>query len=185
MDLAPRLPRPLEYPLRIERLRRFDERHTSLWEQFSRDVGVAVERDAQYLNWRLVDKPEVEYVNYEVMLGEQVVAMLSYCVRAKHAGRVGYVMEALCLPGMERVLNWLLRYALRQMADAGADIALAWSAPHARTYNVFRRNLFAPFPERVRPIELHWGVRGFTGRASELAGDRKQWYLSYLDSDTV
>lgn len=47
---------------------------------------------------------------------------------------------------------------------------------------------FVPFPERFRPIELHFGARGFGSYGSQASAalhQRSNWYIRYLDSDTV
>jgi len=93
-------------------------------------------------------------------------------------------MESLCRPGQRKALRMLLREALAEMANAGADVALAWCLPHSAPYSTYMRSGFLPFPERMRPIELHFGARSFTTDA-EACQHRESWYLSYLDSDTV
>jgi GNAT superfamily N-acetyltransferase len=162
---------------------RFDERHDAVWSDFAKHVGVAVHRDARYLNWRLVDKPGTHYVNRAVMRGNVVRAWASHSVVDKHDGRIGYVMEALSARGDGRALRSLLSAALRDMTDDGADVALAWCLPHSPNYASYLAMGFVPFPERYRPIELHGGVRVFDAAAAA-ARDRSSWYLSYLDSDT-
>jgi GNAT superfamily N-acetyltransferase len=170
---------------RLETIERFDARHDRVWQSVASRVGVAVERDARYLNWRLVDKPHRNYVNCAVTRNEQVVAWASHCVLAKHEGRVGYVMEALCASGDERALRGLLSSALADMQQHNADVALAWCLPQSPTYKSFLAMGFVPFPDRYRPIELHGGVRSFDARLADVLSDRRAWYLSYLDSDTV
>ncbi len=164
-------------------IRRFDERYDALWTAFAQRVGVAVERDARYLNWRLIDKPGTHYVNRASMRGDVVRAWSSHSVVDKHDGRIGYVMEALCADGEGRALRSLLSAALRDMTDEGADVALAWCLPQSPNYKSYLAMGFIPFPERYRPIELHGGVRVFDSAAMN-ARDRSSWYLSYLDSDT-
>jgi hypothetical protein len=181
---------PLDKPscpphMRVEPITRFDHRHAHVWERFSHGVGVAVERDAKYLNWRLVDKPERKYVNRAIVCGDEVVGWASHCVQEKHGGRIGYVMEALCLPGHERVVRSLLSHALADMRKERTDAVLAWCFSHARTYRSFLLRGFVPVPERFRPIELHGGVRAFDEGIGSIVRNRRSWYLSYLDADTV
>lgn len=167
-----------------EEVGRFDERFTRLWNEFSPGVRVAVERDARYLNWRLVDKPGEDYQNRFVG-GDDVAAFVSHCVKHKERSRIGYIMEALCTPGSERAMRGLIRSALADMAAREADVALAWCLPHSPTYATFLRAGFVPFPRKMWPLELHIGARAFDPAVAEQVHDRRAWYLSYLDSDTV
>lgn len=172
--------------LRLERIDRFDARFDALWEDFAAGVGVAVERGAEYLNWRLVDKPGESYENLALFDRQgRAVAFASFCVKDKHGGRVGYLMELLHRPG-RRAAAWLLaQRALARMTRARADVALAWCLPHSLPYPALLASGFAPLPERFRPIELHMGVRPFDASLTGLLGARESWYVSYLDSDTV
>lgn len=170
---------------RIERVTRFDERATALWHAVAGDALIGVERDARYLNWRLVDKPFEHYDNVAVVDGDRMTALVSHCVKDKHGGRIGYLMEALARPGSHGALRSLVSHALGDMTRRGADVALAWCLPHAPGYAALRSSGFVPFPERFRPIELHAGVRAFDPGLAGAIADRTRWYLSYLDSDTV
>jgi GNAT superfamily N-acetyltransferase len=166
-------------------LERFDERVDALWQSFAARIPVAVHRNAAYLNWRLIQKPQVGYTILAVESGGSLDAFVAFAVTKKHGGNVGYVLELLVRPGRERVGRRLLAYATREMARGGADVVLAWCFPHSPNYGLYRRNWFVPFPERLRPIELHVGVRAFDPKLTTLLNDRRNWYVSYLDSDTV
>jgi hypothetical protein len=116
---------------------------------------------------------------------DRMTALVSHCVKDKHGGRIGYVMEALYRPGSRGAVRTLISRALGDMARRGADVALAWCMPHSPSYSALLQSGFVPFPERYRPLELHAGVRAFDPGLASTILDRKGWYLSYLDSDTV
>lgn len=168
-------------------LREADPRLTGLWDRFASNAGVevAVERDAPYLKWRLFDKPDEPYVVLATERGGELSAMIAFVVKDKHGGRVGYVLELMNEPGAEADARHLLGCAVRAMADDGADSILAWCLPHTPTFPTYLRHAFLPFPERLRPIELHAGVCAFDKEIEALVSRREAWYLSYLDSDTV
>jgi len=164
-----------------------DERMTRLWERFARKVDVAIERDSAYLQWRIFEKPGETYRTLIVEDGDELRALCIFTVKEKHGGRIGYVMELLCDPSWTglRAASRLLGRAVHAMATDGADSVLAWSLPHSFTFPVFARHAFVPLPEKLRPIELHFGVRAFDTSVAGIVGRRRSWYLSYLDSDTV
>lgn len=164
---------------RVSALPAIDDRLTALWHATAGASTIAVERDAAYLRWRLA-KPGEAYRNHVVTEGERITAFASHCVKAKHGGRIGYVMETL---GRGGALRRLISHALADMTAQGADVALAWCLPHSPPYRALLASGFVPFPERYRPIELHAGVRAFS--APPTVHERARWYLSYLDSDTV
>lgn len=156
----------------------------ALWKKFSVDVNVAVDRTADYLRWRLA-KPGERYECLGVYEDDRLVAFCAYTTVDKHGGRIGYVVEL--LHGLEegRTGAALLRECLRRMAADRAEAVLAWSFAHSPNATAYRRCGFLPFPERLRPIELHVGVRPLDESSSATLADRRSWYISYCDSDTV
>jgi hypothetical protein len=155
-----------------------------LWERFASDVVVAVDRSADYMRWRLT-KPGESYECLGVYEAGQLVAFCAYTTVDKHGGRVGYVVELLHDPGRDDVGAGLLAECLRRMASSGADAVLAWCFRHSPNAKAYSRTGFLPLPEKLRPIELHVGVRPLGDSLSEVLGQRQNWYISYCDSDTV
>lgn len=179
IPLFPRLPLPVpgQKTKYIRPIARFGENDTQQWQKFSSSIGCAVVRDADYLNWRLVDHPSVKYDRLRAPDGSFVVTT----VQDKHGARIGYVMEAI---GSPKELPNLLRTALAHLKAQGADLALAWCFPWSPNYRSYRRALFFPFAPRIRPITIYAGARALGG-APEIIENPQNWYVSYLDSDTV
>jgi GNAT superfamily N-acetyltransferase len=179
---APRAPRT---DGTVEPPAAWDAELDALWERFAAGIGIAVQRDAAFLRWRFAEKPGAEYEARVLRRDGRTAGLVVWCVREKHGGRIGYLMELLHDPARPGDGRALLATAVRAMADAGADAVLAWSLGHAPNHGVYRRGGFVPMPERLRPIRLHFGVRALDPALSQPAGDLRSWYLSYADSDTV
>jgi len=169
----------------IELVQRFDDRFTDLWHRFAVGTGIAVERDARYLDWRLSRRPAGAYENVVTARDGRLSAFVSHCIREKHGGRIGYIMESLHVPGEEAAVTTLLRRALARMTEERADVAFAWCMPHATTYPIFRRAGFLAVPPRFLPIQLHFGARALVAESAHIVQHPRSWYVSYLDSDTV
>lgn len=155
-----------------------------LWKRFSSNVMVAVDRTPGYLRWRL-GRPGARYKCFGVFEGAQLVAFSAHTTVDKHGGRIGYVIELLHNPGRREVGAALLVECIRGMASDGADAVLAWSFRHSPNANAYAKAGFVPLPDRLRPIELHIGVRPLDESLSDVLIDRRNWYISYCDSDTV
>jgi GNAT superfamily N-acetyltransferase len=171
---------------RVTSLSRFDERASELWSHFHEGrIGVAVERDAAYLNWRLCDKPDEQYQTLAVEQKDgSLAALCTFAVKDKHGGRIAYIMELLHRPAATLAASLLLARCVAEAARQGADAILAWCLPHSPNIGSYRLNGFITLPRPMRSIELHFGARAFEPSAA-LVGDRASWYVSYLDSDTV
>lgn len=81
-------------------------------------------------------------------------------------------------------LDGLLASELGRLRDRGVEMVLAWSYPWSANHGSLRKAGFFPLPERLRPIQIWFGSRQLSQIASP-AGETRNWYLSYHDSDTV
>jgi hypothetical protein len=183
----------LRLPIGATRLRATQELRTMtelgpelglLWERFASNEIVAVDRSPQYLRWRL-GKPGERYECLGVFEATQLVAFCAYTTVDKHGGRIGYVIELLHDPGRHETGAALLVESLRRMVAERADAVLAWAFEHSPNAKAYSKAGFLPLPERLRPIELHIGVRPLDEPLTEVLSDRRNWYISYCDSDTV
>lgn len=163
-----------------ERIARFDDGATEMWRRFASDIECAVERDADYLNWRLADHPSEKYDILRTPDGSFTV----YSTSDKHGGRIGYLMEAI---GTPESLPPLIASSLREIARSGADAALAWCLPGSPNYAAYRKAGFYPLPPKLRPIIINFGARPLRAEAeaAKAVVNPAGWYISYLDSDTV
>lgn len=151
-----------------------------LWSQFAGDRTVATRRDMAMVGHRLLSGPH--HSEYHVATVEHAVdgALVATRLATKHGGRIAYIMEAFG----GRSLPDLLQSEIARLRNAGAELALAWCLPHAPNRAVLRRCGFVTLPERLRPIRIWFGAKPLSNRGA-LAADSANWYLSYLDSDTV
>ncbi len=182
IPVLPRRPRP---GTEVRAIIRFGVEHEAVWRLFAKDVGVAVDRDAAYLNWRLVDKPGEDYRALALYERGRLLGFSVHCLKQKHGAMLGYLMEVIFDPTRPDAGRRLVTASLRELAARGTELVLAWCFDHSPNRRALAHAGFAPFPERFRPIELHAGVRALVPSALERLSDRRHWYVSYCDSDTV
>lgn len=149
------------------------------WLRFaSPSVRCSVERDSSYLRWRLAQAPHRSY--RLAFSADHQGGLVASTIAQKHGGSIAYVMEAF---GGSQVRD-MLAAELGALTDEGAEVALAWCFPWSPNYSLYRSLGFLPLPERLRPVEIHFGSRSYSSAAVAESGS-KSWYLSYLDSDTI
>lgn len=153
-------------------------------EEFSSTYQVGIVRDKAYLKWR-TSKPQENYKTLVYYVGDEAKAVIVYAVKEKHGGRIGYILELMHPAGGESMGTALLRHALRDMVRQKTDAVLAWCFSHSANYSSFRRSGFWTLPMRLRPIELHMGVKPLASKDLANLLKRENWYVSYCDSDTV
>ena len=152
----------------------------TLWSNVSAKIGCATIRNARYLSHRLLDAPQASSYRIVADTDPRTPSIVATRDARKHGGHIAYLMEAL---GGDSLAD-LLRSDIARLRDTGVELVLAWSYPWSPSYRVLRRAGFIPLPEPLRPIRLWFGTQPLVPAAA-CANARAQWYLSYLDSDTV
>jgi hypothetical protein len=169
---------------RISPVTSFDDEFTDLWRCFSELFSVAVERDAEYLKWRYLQKPNEDYKIFQYRNVEGLLGYIVYSVKYKHGGSIGYIMDLIYCPDNPHVGELLLKFALKEMKKSKADAVLSWCFDFSPNYPAFKKNGFHNLPEKIRPIELHFGCLSFS-TSYDFIYNRENWFISYADSDTV
>jgi hypothetical protein len=166
-----------------------DPRITRLWDRFSIDIPVAIERNAAFVGPRIFDRHDAGHRVFIFEDGDRyVIRALCIFRTTSDAGAVtGHVVELLhdrSVAGMGAASH-LLGLALREMSDAGADAAFAWSLPHSGSFPLFARHLFLPASNVSGRGALCFGVGAFDPEIAPIVAQRHHWYLSGIDFDDV
>lgn len=156
----------------------------ALWESFSQPIRIGVIRDRKYLSWRL-KRPGGGYKVFAFRRAGELRGLAVTTLKEKHGGSIGYVMEVLHAPDDSRAGEVVLNAAIDDLAAQKCDAVLAWCLEHSPNRTTYRRVGFRTLPDWARPIELHFGALALDAPADAAVGNRRNWYLSYLDSDTV
>lgn len=164
----------------------FPEQVNLLWNNFSEHIKVSVKRDKSYLDWRYIKKPNENYkILHSYDKNNNYQGFIVYCIKEKHDGIIGYIMELIYEPSKTEVGVELLKKAIEDIKDKKADTILTWCFDFSPNYMAFKKCNFFNLPEKLRPIELHFGARIFDSKDQNIIIERANWYLSYSDSDTV
>lgn len=169
----------------LERVKSFSAEYDELWEGFACEIGVGVKRGASYLNWRIRDNPRFSYSCIAARVSGVLRGFVCFRVAEKHDGRIGYLMDLICDDGASDISNALMGRAVDEMVTEKVDLIFAWCFNHSPNRRTFRKNGFFSLPERISPIELHFGAKVEAKPECAAARLRANWYLSYMDSDTV
>lgn len=165
---------------RLEPLDEIGDWTDSLWNKFAENIKCAVIRDQKFLGRRILEAPHAEKYRTVADIDGENSALVVSREEVKHGGQIGYIMEAMGT----RNLSALLASELGRMRDNGTEIALAWCFPWSPNYSAYRKAGFVPLPRKFRPINIWFGGRAHS-LLSQSSSIEQNWYLSYLDSDTV
>jgi GNAT superfamily N-acetyltransferase len=126
--------RPLRAEVRM--IQRFDDTFTTLWEELGPKFGLAVRRDAAYLNWKYVSAPHVRYSIAVLRRDDRNIGYAVYRHLYEPRGRVTLLVDFLADPDDEAATRTLLQWVDREAQQADSDKIRAFS-----THVSFRRML--------------------------------------------
>lgn len=169
----------------IRSIEKFDASYDKLWSSASKNATVCVNRDAAYMNWRYVTKPGETYYRYGFFSDGKLMGVVVFSIKNKHDGLIGYLMEIVVDPGTPSAGRHLMKFASSQFKKQKADLVLAWSIPGSMHHGFYKKAGYFSLPEKLRPQKLFLGVKLFDKALEPVAGDLKNWYISYSDSDTA
>jgi hypothetical protein len=157
-----------------------EPRMTRLWERFSIDVGIAVERDARFFDARIFERMKDDGHRVLVVEDGDRYAIRAACFfqRSGDEGRVLDLLHDRTVAGM-RGASRVLGLAVRELAKAGAKRAAAWSLPHSGSFPMLLRHGFLPKADD-RELFVHISEDVDDAFAS-IAQQRANWYVSLLD----
>ena len=158
-------------------IERFDEQARWLWDRCAGAFGASVIRDADFLNWRFVDRPGAAFVRLGVHDAEGVLR--GYVVYAPPTPRTvgrGWIVDWLCPPDEPEVGEALLGGALAQAAADGARWLATLLVPWSPWFETFqRRGFVAEAPGR------YLLARSFIRKFDDL-WLRDGWWYTLADS---
>lgn len=164
-------------PVEFEEITKFDARATLAAVTTTSNSSLCLLRDEQYLNWRIFDNPTRKYTVFTADHEAYVIGDIA----EKHGGKIGYILDAF---GKEELLPGLIAAMVEWQSKNGADAILGWCLPHSSNLKAHKKAGFFNLNEKLRPIEINFGARNLSEKIDGML-DNKNWYISYLDSDTV
>lgn len=124
-SLAPGLVERLLSGVEVRPVERFDDRFDELWRRVRGAYGIALERDARYLNWRYAACPDGEHRGYAV---ERKGRLLGWGVFRRRGHRLLWG-DALFDPAFPGAPARLLAHVLAAPEAAGTTEIAGWFPP--------------------------------------------------------
>jgi Acetyltransferase (GNAT) domain len=150
----------------------FDEQYDALWNKYSATFKNCVER---------------KYIVKSFSIADKLIAVFVLSIKEdKHNGKIGYIIDTIFDPDYSADMDYLFHHAIKKTFYAArADMILAWCFDYSQNYSLYSKNGFFKLPPRLQPIKLFFGACNFINKDDDQFFDKKNWYLSYCDSDTV
>ena len=163
----------------------FDNAYNEIWKHAAENIGVCVDRSAEYMNWRYINKPGENYYRFGIYMQEKLSGIVVFSIKNKHDGLIGYLMELIFDPSITGIGKQLLKFTTGLFKKHKVDVVLAWNIPGTFNHNAYKQSGYYHLPEKIRPQKLFLGAKLFNQSMEPIMGNIKKWYISYSDSDTA
>lgn len=164
----------------ICKIDKFDIRVNSLWETARANYHVIVPRTMDFLNWRFVQHPTVEYSKYIFTAEDDDIA--GYMVLKIYTGGVettGHIVDMLCISEKD-VVKSLVGFSCDYFVERGVRSLSCWMPEVSLYAQVLEEEGFIR-----EDFETYFGVKTLD-KGNSLLGNVEQfsnWYLTMADSD--
>ena len=146
----------------------FGDEYDALWRSIEPDHGVAVVKDAAYLNWRYVQCPAASYHRVAARRGGELAGYIVW--RDRGPNDDAYVLELAARADSRPVLSALLLAALEDMARNDTGLVMASFPASAASVATLRSAGFGAWATRLKDMSLIVTPREGESRPERVAG---------------
>lgn len=171
-----------EPPLSFQKVTVFTQAFDELWERCSPGYDVAVRRDAAYLNWRYLERPDWWYFPYAVVEDNQVKGYVVLKLYREENLLRGHIVDIFAAKDDEETLSQLIDGGLNFFAEQGVDDVMIWFWGNPLVEKLFTAKGFKQ-QETDRPLILK--VNDKQHKYVDKVKDSAHWYFCMGDSTEI
>ncbi len=172
---------PFVEGLTITRVSSFDERISEFCSTVSNQYPIMVMRSVDYLNWRYITVPDVEYSIYIAELAGEIHGYLVLRCIQKGQARVGAICDIFAQS--EQIAQCLISEAIGHFEREEVDLVYCEMIKNKILHNAFKRSGFVSVPF-IRGMRL-CAYSSSPDIPKEFLQDSQNWLIQIGDSDSV
>lgn len=173
----PLKPRALE-GLIIHKVGSFDERVNGFWDKVSSDYEIMVVKNQEYLNWRYVTIPDIDYSIYTAEKGGEIYGYIVFRTIQQDTLRLTIVFNILALSPY--AAQRLIAKAVEESLKEGSDLIYCSIVAGKKYLSSFRNNGFISVPNAGQGLKIQ---SSHPDIPKEFLYNPKNWFLFLGDSD--
>lgn len=137
---------PKNNRLIINRISYFDDRFNDFWEQISNDYNIIMVRNKNYLNWRYVDVPNMEYTIYVAEKDDEVCGYMVLSRKYQHQLIFGQILDIIAIDPQhqQNVVQCLISKAVEHFEREKVDAVFSRIVT-GRYFHSFLKTSFVPY----------------------------------------
>lgn len=172
---------PVMEGLTVTQISSFDERINEFWAKVSTQYQIMVVRNKDYLNWRYVTVPDVDYTIYVAEKAREIYGYLVLRCMQREQAKLGVIFDILAQS--EQVAQYLISKVLQHCRQEKVDLVYSSIIANKTHLNAIRKNGFISMPS-VKG-ERFCGYSSSPHISKEFLEDPQNWLVQIGDSDRV
>lgn len=169
---------------KVKVLTSFDEKTDLLWKKASKKYSLCVVRNAKYLNWRYIKKPQSKYFVLTITKDQEIegYVILSVSTRRFLNLKIGYIVDLLAIS--KKSIHRLLQLAFEFFVKEKADSIVCWAMERHLLYDcLIERGFLNDYFNSAKLIcRINTNDRNFEKYYRKF---EKEWYFTIGDSDII
>lgn len=178
--------KPKAHGLTIQRVDEIDDGIEALWQRNKRFFDFIIPRDKQYLTWRYVTRPDVQYMIYKAVADGATVGFLVARTRMMFDMHLGLIVDFFADNNDRTILAGMLKQAVADLIAQGVHaIGLQFIGPESLKEALWDNGLFA-VPKKMLPREFLMYARSGLKKVEGIRlSDFQRMFLTWGDNDAV
>lgn len=169
------------YDLDFRKITHFGQEFDRLWETCSKGYNVAIKRDAAYLNWRFMQRPDWFYYPFALYEADELKGyVVLKCYREEGILR-GHIVDIFAARDDRNTLSRLIDGGMGYLAEQAVDEILVWIWGNPLIEELFTEKSWTR-TEIDRPLILKVNKEH---PYREKVLDNKNWYFTLGDSTEI
>jgi len=165
----------------VHRVDQADAAFDQVWQTCRPDLRISIVRDSQWVNWRYLAAPEVDYRVLLAVRAGRPVGYLAYRIKDTPRARLGFVAEVFTPLAEARGRATLLHHLVRALHAEDVDAILTLAVPQTPLFRAFRQAGFV-FSRRAFTVQM---IPFDPALPMSFFRNPRHWYLAGGDFDVV
>lgn len=159
---------------------RFDRSADVLWNNVKDVFKISVIRDAAFLNWRYMERPDQKYQAFGAYKNNQLAGYV--ILKLYRDGEIlrGHIVDILSLPNREDLAQFLIEQSEKFFMDNSTNIESAWVVGSALYRDILIERGFRPLRPRPLICRLHCDKEKY-----QCMLNGENWYFTMGDTTEI
>jgi hypothetical protein len=164
--------------LTIHKINSFDERINDFWDRISKNHEIMVVKNQEYLNWRFVTIPDIDYSIYIAEKDGDVCGYIVFRTMLRDTLKLTFIYNVLALS--PDIAQCLIARAATESQKESADIIYCSIVADKKLLNSFTKNGFINAPNAGQGLAIE---STHPSIPKDILNNPKNWLLFLGDSD--